>query len=492
MSNEFQSEKNTAPPAARRTEDFLRALLRSQLLDREFVRSFFLQLDPALRCFPIQVAEAFVRAGHLTRFQSGKLLQGISKGLKLGHFAILSPVARGGTATVYLAMNLDKNQLVAVKILPPCHAKEPRRLARFVREMRLSKLAGSHTNIPQVHESGRIESINYIAMDFVSGRSLQKLVSDNGPLSLEQAAFIGMEIALALHHIHLQGLIHRDVKPANIVISSKGQVRLIDFGLSMHEKEPLTEESVVGGPGFIVGTMDYIAPEQTIDPSRVDGRADIYSLGCVLYFALTGKPPFQGGTNVERMRRHRKEEPELLSGLRPDLPKGFLGLIRAMMDKDPGQRIFSAGLLAADLKLWTPGSHVFETVTNHAEFEDMSRLRMYQPDEISDLEKQLLADDTGSEPKSDTFAVMHDPTEMEVAIRDCIDSGSSTHFIGKSNEKMFLDPGQSPGGSTVFFRPKSRLLLQYWKSPGLLPLVFWVLTASFIGFLLWMIFKNPV
>lgn len=180
-------------------------------------------------------------------------------------------------------------------------------------------------------------------MEFVSGRSLHKLVQDNGTLSSEQAAFIGLEVALALHHVHLQGMVHRDVKPANIVISSKGQVRLIDFGLAMQNNEPAGDESVVGGLGFIVGTMDYIAPEQTIDPSKVDGRADIYGLGCVLYYALTGKPPFQGGTNVERMRRHRYEEPESLAKLRPDLPAGFLGLIKAIMDKDPSQRIFPPG-----------------------------------------------------------------------------------------------------------------------------------------------------
>jgi serine/threonine protein kinase len=281
--------------------------------------------------------------------------------------------------------------------------------------MRLSRLAGKHTNIAPVHESGHIDGIHYIAMEFVSGRSLHKLVQDEGPMSVEQAAFIGMEAALALHHVHLQGLVHRDVKPANIVISSKGQVRLIDFGLAMQENEPEADESVVGGQGFIVGTMDYIAPEQTFDPSKVDARADIYGLGCSLYYALTGKPPFQGGTSLERMRRHRNDDPEPLSKLRPDLPQGFLGLIAAMMEKDPNQRIAPAGLLAADLKLWTPGDHVFEMVKT--EGDDVSRLRMYHPEEISDLEKQLLADDTGSEPKSESHAEMHDPTEVETAVR---------------------------------------------------------------------------
>lgn len=489
MSSESPSGNPTSVQPPQRTEDFLRTLLRSQLLERDFVRDFFLKIDPSLRPFPNQVAEAFIRAGHLTRFQASKLLQGIARGLKLGHFSILSPVARGGTATVYLAMDMEKGQLVAVKVLPPNQAKEPRRLARFLREMRLSRVAGNHTNIAPVHESGQIDGIHYIAMEFVSGRSLHKLVQDEGPMSVEQAAFIGMETALALHHVHLQGLVHRDVKPANIVISSKGQVRLIDFGLAMQENEPEVDESVVGGQGFIVGTMDYIAPEQTIDPSKVDGRADIYGLGCSLYYALTGKPPFQGGTSVERMRRHRNEEPEPLAKLRPDIPQGFLGLIAAMMDKDPNQRISPAGLLAADLKLWTPGEHVFETVKS--EGDDVSRLRMYHPEEISDLEKQLLADDTGSVPKSESYAEMHDPTEVETAVRECIESGSTTNFdpAPSSSEELFLDPGEDGGTSTVFSRPKLKPKSRVPKKPLGPVLVIMAVACSVMAVGLWLGFK---
>lgn len=490
VSSESPSGIPTPAPQTLRTEDFLRALLRSQLLQRDFVRDFFVKIDPSLRPFPNQVAEAFIRAGHLTRFQAGKLLQGISRGLKLGHFSILSPVARGGTATVYLAMDMERGQLVAVKVLPPNQAKEPRRLARFLREMRLSRVAGNHTNIAPVHESGQIDGIHYIAMEFVSGRSLHKMVQDEGPLSVEQAAFIGMEAALALHHVHLQGLIHRDVKPANIVISSKGQVRLIDFGLAMQENEPAVDESVVGGQGFIVGTMDYIAPEQTFDPSKVDGRADIYGLGCSLYYALTGKPPFQGGTSLERMKRHRSEEPEPLAKLRPDIPNGFLGLVAAMMDKDPNQRIYPAGLLAADLKLWTPGDHVFETVKS--EGDDVSRLRMYHPEEISDLEKQLLADDTGSEPKSESHADMHDPTEVETAVRECIDSGSGTNFepAPSSSEELFLDPGDDAGSSTVISRspPKSKFLPQ--KKPVGPVLLVMAIACVLMAVSLWLAFRG--
>jgi len=482
VSSESPSGNATSVQTPQRTEDFLRTLLRSRLLEREFVRNFFLKIDPSLRPFPNQVAEAFIRAGHLTRFQAGKLLQGIARGLKLGHFAILSPVARGGTATVYLAMDMEKGQLVAVKVLPPNQAKEPRRLARFLREMRLSRLAGKHTNIAHVHESGHIDGIHYIAMEFVSGRSLHKLVQDEGPMSVEQAAFIGMEAALALHHVHLQGLVHRDVKPANLVISSKGQVRLIDFGLAMQENEPEADESVVGGQGFIVGTMDYIAPEQTFDPSKVDARADIYGLGCSLYYALTGKPPFQGGTSLERMRRHRNDDPEPLSKLRPDIPQGFLGLIAAMMEKDPNQRIAPAGLLAADLKLWTPGDHVFEMVKT--EGDDVSRLRMYHPEEISDLEKQLLADDTGSEPKSESHAEMHDPTEVETAVRECIDSSNATTFSPppSSSEELFLDPGEDGGSSTVFFRPASRAVKDREQNPlVVLLIIFGFCLFGFVG-----------
>lgn len=423
------------------TQDFLRALLKSQLLNKETVRDFFATQTPDIQASPEKLAEAFIRAGHLTRFQAGKLLQGISRGLKLGHFSILSPIAKGGTATVYLAMDLQDNRLVAVKVLPPNQAKEPRRLARFLREMRLSGHAPPHPHIVPVHESGQIEGIHYLAMEFIPGRSLHRMVQEEGQLNLHQVALIGMEAALALHHIHLSGLIHRDVKPANILISNRGQVRLIDFGLALLMGEPVGDESVVGGQGFIVGTMDYIAPEQTIDPSKVDGRADIYALGCTLYYALTGKPPFQGGTNIERMKRHRNEEPESLAVLRPALPGGFISLIRTMMDKDPSQRIQQAGLLAADLKLWTPGEHSFSINEDDEEGvqEQVGKLRMYQPEEVTELEKQLLADETGSEPgatqggEPDNAA----PTEEDVVLKQ--------FFHQKQGLIVAQDDGQPSG-----------------------------------------------
>lgn len=442
VTTESHSAKGTSVRETQPTQDFLKALLRSQLLNRDLVREFFSQLPAETQSSPEKVSEAFIRAGHLTRFQAGKLLQGISRGLKLGHFSILSPIAKGGTATVYLAMDLVANRLVAVKVLPPNQAKEPRRLARFLREMRLSAQTAAHTHIVPVHESGQIEGIFYLAMEFIPGRSLHRMVQDEGQLSLHQVALIGMEAALALHHIHLVGLVHRDIKPANILISSRGQVRLIDFGLAMLQGERTGDESVVGGQGFIVGTMDFIAPEQTIDPSKVDGRADIYSLGCTLYFALTGKPPFQGGTNIERMKRHRHEEPEPLASLRPDLPGGFVSLIKTMMDKNPDQRIQQAGLLAADLKLWTPGEHEFSTSDESSDevMEQVGKLKMYQPEEVTELERQLLADDTGSEPGIDAKVEMSAPTEEDVVI--------SQFFSG--NKQLIMSGGQDQGSGTLF------------------------------------------
>ena len=145
------------------------------------------------------------------------------------------------------------------------------------------------------------------------------------------------EVASALEHAHNQGLIHRDLKPSNIMITPNDHAKVLDLGLALMQGEQ-ADLSVIGGQGYIVGTMDYIAPEQTADASKVDARCDVYALGCTLYFALTGQPPFPGGTNREKIQRHRREKPTPLAELRPDLPKGFVALVERLMEKDPRGR----------------------------------------------------------------------------------------------------------------------------------------------------------
>jgi serine/threonine-protein kinase len=159
------------------------------------------------------------------------------------------------------------------------------------------------------------------------------------------------EVAEAIDHAHRQGIIHRDLKPGNVQVTPDDRAKVLDLGLALVRGEEQMDARILGGRKRVVGTMDYIAPEQTTDATQVDARSDIYSLGCTLYFVLAGRPPFPGGTNRDKIRCHRSEEPVPLPVLRPGLPTALTGLVARMMAKDPAARPPSAGLVAAELRL---------------------------------------------------------------------------------------------------------------------------------------------
>jgi serine/threonine protein kinase len=338
-------------------EGFLKTVLRSKLLDRE-------QLQEALRDVPKEqrenaraLAEHLIRKGKLSRFQAGKLLSGSGKGLILGHYQVLAPIGRGGMSTVYLARDERSGELVALKMLTPSRRRNQERLlARFQREMELSRRV-AHPHLAWTHECGLCLGVHYIAMEYIPGKNLSRTVGENGPLAVPRAARLMAEVASGLEHAHNQGLIHRDLKPSNIMITPNDRAKVLDLGLALMQGE-VEDESVIGGQGYIVGTMDYIAPEQTNDATAVDGRADIYSLGCTLYFALSGQLPFPGGSSRDKVRRHRSETPIPLTHQAPSVSPGFVRLVERMMAKDPAQRPPSAAAAEAELRAWAGGDAV--------------------------------------------------------------------------------------------------------------------------------------
>ncbi len=332
-------------------EGFLKTVLRSGLLDRDQLQEALRDVPKDKRDDPRALADHLIRKGKLSRFQAGKLLRGSGKGLLLGHYQVLAPIGRGGMSTVYLARDERSGELVALKLVTPSHWRgREQLLARFQREMELSRRV-AHPHLAWTFESGFILGVYYIAMEYIPGKTLSKTVSESGPLKVPRAARLMAEVASALEHAHNQGLVHRDLKPSNIMITHNDHAKVLDLGLALMEGEE-AEQNVIGGQGYIVGTMDYIAPEQTTDATGVDGRADLYSLGCTLYFALTGQPPFPGGTSREKMRRHRQEQPQPLQELAPDVPVGFARLVERLMAKDPAQRPPSAVAAEEELRAW--------------------------------------------------------------------------------------------------------------------------------------------
>jgi eukaryotic-like serine/threonine-protein kinase len=343
------------PPTVER---LLKAVLRSNLLDRCRLQEALRDLPLERRDDPEAVADHLVKNGLLSRFQARKLLQAMPGGLVLGPFQILAPIGRGGMGTVYLARDVRSDQLQALKVLTPKKARESERLlARFRREMEMCQRV-AHPHIAWTCDVGVCQGVYYIAMEYIPGKSLYRIVTDGGPLEASRAARLFGEVAVALDHAHHQGLIHRDLKPSNIQITPNDHAKLLDLGLAIMQGETPASREVVGGQGYVVGTMDYIAPEQTEDAAGVDPRSDIYALGSTLYFALSGRPPFPGGTALEKLQRHRGKEPLPLEQLNPRVPAGFAQLVRRMMAKKPAHRLPTAHAVQQELHAWANGEPV--------------------------------------------------------------------------------------------------------------------------------------
>lgn len=342
------------PPALEpKTADaFLRSVLRSGLLDRA-------TLQTELRAVPLDqrsdadvLAEHLIKIGKLTRFQAHKLLKGASVGLVLGPFHILAPIAKGGMGTVYLARDTRSDHMIALKVLPPRRAREEERLlARFRREMEMCQRV-AHPHLAWTCEVGVCQGVYYIAMEYIPGKSLFRLVADEGPLPVPRAARLFAEVASALDHAHARGLIHRDLKPSNIIVTPNDHAQLLDLGLALMEGEDAHRE-IIGGQGYVVGTMDYIAPEQADNAALADARSDLYGLGGTLYYALTGRPPFPGGSALEKIQRHRDEDPEPVPNFNTNVPPAFIGLMRKLMAKNPDKRPASAAAVREELLTWS-------------------------------------------------------------------------------------------------------------------------------------------
>lgn len=298
-----------------------------------------------------RLARLLIGRGLLTSYQAQKLLAGTSKGFVLGDYVIQRRIGAGGMGKVYLARRRKDGLEVALKVLPPAKAKEARNaLERFQREMDLSRLV-RHKYVARTIDAGVSGGVNYMAMEYVPGASLFDLVKDpaHGPLRVSDASRLFIKVCEGLAAAHDVGLIHRDLKPANIMVTPEGDAKILDLGLARSTEE----EGALTRPNTIMGTLDYASPEQLSDAARADARSDLYSIGCTLYFALAGRPPFDGGDVVNKIFKHRMDDPEPLERAVPGVPAAFATIVRKLMAKSPEDRYQEARDLAVDLARWT-------------------------------------------------------------------------------------------------------------------------------------------
>lgn len=309
---------------------------------------------------PEQLLEKLVDRHMLTHFQADAVRSGDGEDLILGHYRLLDVLGQGGMGTVYRAEHLQLRRLVALKVMARTVEGNPRLLHRFYSEARaVARL--QHPNIVTCFDAGRAARSgpgglvrDYFVMEFIPGQDLYALIREKGPLTPHRACDLFRQVADALSEAHKHGLVHRDIKPSNILVTPDWQAKVLDFGLARLPNRNVTEA------GTLLGTVGYMAPEQAKDPHAVDARADLWSIGATMYWALTGREPYpESGNPVRDLHRRFTTAPDPVRQVRPEVPVEVSDLVARLMDTDPDQRFPSARTVAAALTgftLWLPSA----------------------------------------------------------------------------------------------------------------------------------------
>ncbi|HJZ54073.1 MAG TPA: serine/threonine-protein kinase, partial [Gemmataceae bacterium] len=302
---------------------------------------------------PREFADEMIRDGMLTDFQCEQFLQGKWRGFTIGKFKLLERLGVGGMGQVFLGEHMFMKRRVAIKVLPPDKAEQPAALGRFYREARA---AGSleHPNIIRTQDIDQDGNLHYIVMDYVDGPNLLDVVKKFGPMDIGRAVSYVRQVALGLDHAFRNGIVHRDIKPGNVLIDRKGHARILDMGLARFFKDVSDLLTLKYDDKIVLGTADYVAPEQVANSHSVDIRADIYALGATFYFLLAGHPPFPAGTVSQKLLWHRTKEPTPIRLIRQEVSEGLAAVIARMMAKDPRARFQSPAMVAAELEVWMP------------------------------------------------------------------------------------------------------------------------------------------
>ena len=306
---------------------------------------------------PHAIAEALVDNDTISRWQADKLLEGKHRGFFLASYRLLRPLGKGGMGAVFLARHEMMRRQCALKVLRHTQAKEGTSvLERFYVEAQ-AVAALDHPNIVRAYDVDKEvkgnKEIHYLVMEFVDGQDVQALVSERGGLDYITAADYVRQAANGLAHAHEKSLVHRDIKPANLIVDTKGVVKILDLGLARLTHDDSQQASLtVAYNETVLGTADYLSPEQALNSHDVDHRTDLYSLGCTAYFMLTGHPPFPVGTVAQRLVAHQVKSPDPIPEERPDAPADLVAIIDQMMAKDPSERHQTAADVAVAFSAW--------------------------------------------------------------------------------------------------------------------------------------------
>jgi hypothetical protein len=285
----------------------------------------------------VALAEVLCRRELLTEFQATQLLKGKWRNFILGHYKVLRPIASGGMGRVLLARHAVMGRLVALKVMAPTTQPQVASVRRFFREGRaLASL--DHPNVVRAYDMGQEGPLFYLALEYVEGESLGQLIRRNGPVEVAEAADHVRQAALGLAHAHEAGWVHRDVKPDNLLLSPTGLVKVLDLGLARSLLDPGDDLTQAHQERQILGTIDYLSPEQVRPGGEVDCRSDVYSLGATFYALLIGAPPCGRGPAAQKLLWHLVEEAPNVRQSRPEVPEAMAALLHRMLAKEPAAR----------------------------------------------------------------------------------------------------------------------------------------------------------
>ena len=424
-----------------------------------------------------KLASQLVKMKVLTAYQADQLLSGRHK-LKLGAYLITDWIGQGGMGQVFKAVHEMLGRESAIKVLPK-HKKTPESIANFKREI-MAQAKLDHPNLVRAFDAGEDGNVHYLVVEYIPGTDLRRLVRKQGKLTIQQAANVVKQAAEGLAHAHEKNLIHRDVKPGNILVTPDGVAKVSDLGLAFYVNDRSDPRI-----GKIVGTADYLSPEQIERPSEVTTVSDIYSLGCTLYYAVTGKVPFPGGTPSSKAQRHIRETPWHPRRFNEEVSDEFVDLIGDMMEKDPAGRIQTADEVAERLAPWASDENLL--VNN-----DEVRSR-WMPAPIAD------ADDQDTDPSDIASMAMHElSSEMPLS------HASATLSMNDAGQDTGPDTGSFISSGSKPPPPMSSSISGQYKAAGRLetetPVVsvqtaFWIgagciCLGAFVGVLIGLLIGN--
>ena len=334
-------------------EQFIERLTQSGLMSAAEVSTFQDSLPPDKRPKDLQqFAQALVQQGKLTKYQAQAVYEGKTKGLVFGQYVVLDKLGAGGMGVVLKAQHRRMKRTVAIKVLSSAAMKQAGAVERFHREAEAAAKL-SHPNIVTAYDADEHQGMHYLAMEYVEGSDLATVVKEHGPLAVQHAVECILQAARGLQYAHSKGIVHRDIKPGNLLLDKEGTVKILDMGLA----RIVGAEAALGGAerltttGQVMGTCDYMAPEQSLDTHQADARADIYSLGCTLFRLLTGNPPYRGETFAKLFLMHLESPIPSLCDARPDVPKTLDAVCQRMLAKKPEDRYQSMTELITELEM---------------------------------------------------------------------------------------------------------------------------------------------